>query len=130
MTITITIDEKRDLTLFTAEGELTFREQMTALRKFYRGNPSANVIWDFRKIAGNRISSQELQKIISFIKQHESKRPLGRTALIAATDLDFGLSRMGQTYADVEDLSWEMEAFRSLAPALRWIKAGTLKNEE
>jgi len=130
MTITTTIDQALDLTIFTAEGELTFDKQMNALREFYSGNPTANVIWDFRKIVGNRISSQELLKIITFIKQHGKKRPSGRTALIAASDLDFGLSRMGQAYADVEHLTWDMEVFRSMSSALRWIKTGTLKDEE
>ena len=121
MTLSISFDNSRDLTIFTVQGELTLREQIDALQQFYSGTPSANVVWDFRMVTGDRISSEELREIITFIKAHENKRPTGKTALVSRTDLDFGLSRMSQAFGDAENLPWEIQGFRSITEAIKWI---------
>lgn len=125
MAIASSIDESRDLTVFTVDGELTFDAQIATLQRFYGGSPTANVIWDFRSLEGNRLNASELRKIIDFIKRYESKRPAGKTALVSITDLDFGLSSVVGAYADVENVPWEIRAFRSLDAALGWIEDET-----
>ncbi len=122
MTISTSYDRLRNLTIFTAKGELTYAEQLATLKEFYDGHPTVNVIWDFRSIEGSRITSEELNRIISFIKSQESNRPQGKTALVATTDLDFGLSRMGQAYADIQELPWQIQAYRSMDEAIKWIE--------
>ena len=122
MVISHVQDEGRNLTVFSVKGELTFAEQMATLRQFYDETPTRNVIWDFRQLAGHRISSDELREIISFIKWHGQNRPAGKTALVSATDLDFGLSRMSQAYAEQERVPWPIESFRTMEDALRWIE--------
>jgi hypothetical protein len=121
MTISLSVDALRDLTVFTVEGELSFEEQVEVLRIFYGGDPTTNVLWDFRNITGNRIQSEEASEIVSFIKRNEAKRPSGKTALVVSTDLDFGLSRVSQAYGESEGLPWEIRAFRSMESAYRWI---------
>jgi hypothetical protein len=121
MAILHSLDEDRNLTVFSVQGELSFEEQMAALRRFYDGTPTRNVIWDFRCMEGQRVSSEEMRKIISYIKRQDQKRPAGKTALVAATDLDFGLARMSQAYADQEELPWQIESFRTMEEAFIWI---------
>jgi uncharacterized protein YbgA (DUF1722 family) len=103
------------------EGSLTFDEQITTLQEFYSADPTANVLWDFRGHKGNRISSEEVQKIISLVKSYGNKRPKGKTALVSNKDLDFGLSRVSEAYANIENLPWEIRSFRSMDEALKWI---------
>ena len=114
-------DNKKDLTIFTAVGELTFVKQIDVLRDFYAGTPTANVLWDMRNIEGSRISSEELEKIIIFIKRHSDKRPPGKTALVSTNDLDFGLSMVSYAYAENENLPWKIRPFRSMDEAIEWI---------
>ena len=122
MVIALTLDSGRDLTIFSVKGELTFEEQMEALRQFYESAPTCNVIWDFSLLEGSRVSSDELREIISFIKRHGKNRPGGgKTALVSSTDLDFGLSRMSQVYADQEKLLWRIESFHSMEEEFDWI---------
>ncbi|MGD8367067.1 MAG: hypothetical protein PVG78_05460 [Desulfobacterales bacterium] len=123
MTISLSYEKARDLTRFVAEGELTYEDQMAALRTFYEQGPSANVLWDFRRISGSRITSEGVEGIVAFLKSHKGKRINGKTALVAPTDLDFGLSRIGEAYAACSDLAWEIRAFRSMAEAIAWIDA-------
>ena len=122
MTIETKYYKSRDLTVFTARGVLTFENQMAVLKKFYSGKPSANMIWDFREIKGSRITSPQIRKIILYIKMHSKNRTKGKTALVADSDLDFGLARMSASYSEVEKLPWKIEAFRSMKEALGWIQ--------
>jgi len=65
--------------------------------------------------------SEELREIVAFIKHHENKRSGGKTALVSETNLDYGLSRMSNSYAEIADLPWEIQAFRSMDEAIKWI---------
>ncbi|BBO76964.1 hypothetical protein DSCW_43810 [Desulfosarcina widdelii] len=121
MPVSTSTDESHALTIFTVEGELTFEEQMNALKAFYSGDPTANVLWDFRLMKGNRVSSQELEELFNFIKANRAKRLQGKTALVATSDLDFGLSRVSEAYSQIRQLPWEMKAFRTMDEALEWI---------
>ena len=121
MPVSSSTDDTRSLTIFTVVGELTFEEQMKALRAFYSGSPTANVLWDFRLMEGNRSSSTELVRLFSYIKSNQEKRSNGETALVAATDLDFGLSRVSETLSHINELPWDIQAFRSMNDALQWI---------
>ena len=130
MTVSQSIDEPRDLTIFTVKGELTFAGQMDAINAFYSGVPTANVLWDFRLMEGNRVSSEELAELFAFIEDNQWKRPKGKTALVAASDLDYGLSRVSETFALIKNLPWEIRAFRSFYMALDWIDGNIVWDEE
>jgi len=121
MAISISYNKLKDLTIFTVKGSLTFDQQIEALKKFYNDGPSVNMIMDFRKMEGNRISSAEIKKIILLAKKNEDRRPRGKTALVSNRDLDYGLSRMSATYGEVKKLPWKIQAFRSMDAALKWI---------
>jgi hypothetical protein len=121
MAISLSYDKTRDLTIFTIRGNLTFDQQIKVLKKFYHEGPSANMLIDFRKMEGNRISSAEIKKIIFFAKKNEDRRAHGKTALVSNRDLDYGLSRMSATYGEVKKLPWKIQAFRSMDAALKWI---------
>ena len=109
------------MTIFAVEGELTFQEQMDALKAFYSGEPTANVVWDFRLLEGKRISSQELEEISDFIKTNQAKRPQGKTALVVSNDLDYGLSRASMTLYEIRNVSLSLMPFPSMDEALKWI---------
>lgn len=114
-------DADRDLTVFVGSGELTFEDQMVALREFYGNEPTAHVVWDFRGIEGSRITPAQLRSIVAFVAEQRDKRPGGKTALVSGTDLDFGLSRMSQAYADSARVEWTIEVFRTMDEALAWL---------
>jgi hypothetical protein len=96
---------------------------MNALKAFYSGDPTANVLWDFRLMEGNRVSSEELEELFALIEDNQWKRPKGKTALVATSELDYGLSRVSETFSLIKELPWEIRAFRSFDMALDWIDA-------
>jgi hypothetical protein len=122
MAIHSSLDRLRNLTIFFVNGELTFDEQIQTLKEFYIGAPTGNVLWDFPAMEGIRMSVDEFCEIISFLKKYCSKRPKGKTALVFSIDIDFSLSKTGETDVNIEESPWKIKAFRSMAKALIWIE--------
>ncbi len=121
MPVSVKSDPHNDLTVFTASGVLTFDEVMETLREFYDAYPTRKVLWDLRAVTVQSITADELRQAVSFIKLHEDKRPQGRTALVGSTDLDSGLSRMGDAFADAGGIPWKIRVFRSMEEAMKWL---------
>jgi hypothetical protein len=116
------VDRERNLTTFTVAGQTTAEEQIRALDEFYSSEPTLHTIWDFRQITGQRISTEDLKRIIGRERQQTSLRAGGKTALVTKTDLDFGLGRMADTFAELEKLPYEIRTFRSIDKAIEWLE--------
>ena len=121
MPVSIEVDRGKQLTTFTASGDLTSKEQIDALSEYYRSDPTKNLVWDFRGVTGDRVTSNELRQVILFAKKHENLRSGGKTALVTSTDLDFGLGRMADAIAELEGLPWKIRAFRTMEEAMEWL---------
>lgn len=121
MPITTSIDNDRQLTIHTVTGEASFEEGMATFRQFWEGRPTMNVLWDFRKADLARVSSKETEAMMDYIKHYSEKRSGGKTALVVSGDLEYGLSRMAQTLAEIKSLSIQIEIFRSFKEAIQWL---------
>jgi hypothetical protein len=121
MPITTTIDHDRQLTIHTATGEPDFEEGMATLKRFWEGQPTMNELWDFRKAGLDRVSFEETEAIMDYIKRHSEKRSGGKTALVASGDLEYGLSRFSKSLAEIKSYPLQVEVFRSFKEAIRWL---------
>lgn len=107
-------------------GAPTCSEVMNALRDYYGGQPTRFVVWDLTDGSLALLTSSDLQTLAEFVQQHAHARPGGKTALVAPTDLEFGMSRVLDTFAQLHDIPLEVASFRSLAEAAQWLGVGDL----
>ena len=121
MGIRITRHDERNLTVFTVSGRTEVDEQLEALRAYYADGPTAHTLWDFRGLDGPRLSTEDLHRIVRFVRREGARRPSGRTALVAATELDYGLGRMSSILSSSLRVPVEIQAFRSIEEAEAWI---------
>jgi len=124
MPITSQIDQSSQLTTHIATGEISFTDIIKAIESFYKEKPTKNIIWNFHDVDKDALLSfsyNELKEIVRFTKQHEDLRRSGKTALVVSTDLEFGLGRMYDTLAEIENLSHSVKVFRSMDEAFKWI---------
>jgi hypothetical protein len=54
-------------------------------------------------------------------KPYTYSRKGGRTAIVTGSDADFGLSRMFQIYAELEDFPFQILVSRSMREAHQWL---------
>ena len=72
MPITTTTDHDRQLTIHTVTGEPAFEDGMATLKQFWEGQPTMNVLWDFRKASLARVSFEETEAIMDYINIKKS----------------------------------------------------------
>lgn len=121
MLVKTEVDHEKQLTVKTVTGNPSFEESMTAFRQFYEGNLTKKVLWDFRKASLYRISSNHIEIILDYIRQHAEKRDGGKTAILISKDLEYGMSRMIQSLIELKGIPIETEIFRSIKEAVHWL---------
>lgn len=122
MPISVQTDKARDLTIFTATGDLTFDDQMRVLREFYGGKTTRRALWDFRLISGDLITKDELIQIGDFVRMHQDTRPGGKSAIVYDHSRDFGLSGVCQDLAKAKGMQFKIRDFESIDEAMKWLE--------
>ena len=114
------IDETNKLTVFKATGVLRYDEIISAVKSFYEGQPTENVLWDLSDITEIQLTSEQVESIVSLSKRFNSARSKGKTAFVAQNDLVYGLSRMFNTLGEISGAPFQRWAFRSMEEAYQW----------
>jgi len=122
MPITSRMNQSEQLTTFTATGEVTFNDIIEALRPFFAGRATKNILWNFCDAKPDVDDlTESLDRIAKFSNKERKLRSSGKTALVASADLMYGLLRMYETFADIHGLAHSVMAFRTIEGALQWI---------
>jgi len=124
MPITSHTDPSKELTIFTASGEITLLEIMAVVKSFNTNPPAINILWDFSEaVAVDKFTSEDLQKTASLAKGKLSVRPGGggKTAFVATADFIFGLVRMYTAYLVLVEVAHKVQVFRTMAEAYQWL---------
>jgi hypothetical protein len=100
-------------------GCLAVEELRRLLSALYRGAEAAaslRMLWD---LSGARVpSSFDVRSLTSFIDRNRPKIP-GRTAVVAAQDVAYGVSRVAQVH--LEDVPVDLQVFRKREDAVEWL---------
>jgi len=123
MEIKITRDESKDLTMFDVTGLASDEELLHTLETYYEREPTALVLWDLSQADFSRISTKAVKAFIQRTAVFGLQREGGRTAVFAPLDLQFGLSRMSEVFAEETFAPFDLRVFRSREEALEWLLA-------
>ena len=119
--VEVSIDTEHDLTTFNCSENLTEQEILNEIHAFYRGHITKHTIWHLGSSSSNSISTSAFRTIFETIHSLKDPRRGGRTAIVASKDLEYGLGRMMQTWADIDEFPYEIEVFRILEEAREWL---------
>jgi len=115
-------DLSKDLTSFIITGTVTVSEIFDVVMSFKDDPPAKNILWDFSEAeVGDSFTSDAFQKIASRAKSNLGLRPGSKTAFVATSDIVFGLIRMYTTYLELQEIAHEVEVFRKIEEAYRWL---------
>jgi len=113
--ITARSDESLDLTIFTGTGTIDARQVMSAMNEFYAAEPTRLVLWEFSAADVTGMSFEDVQAIVDLTVQYGQQRKGGKTAIIAAQQVAFGIgrlyeSKLGGTATPVQvHVCWTLE---------------------
>lgn len=115
-------DPETGILTFSAAGVCSMEEFVTTVERA-QGTPAywpgVSILWDCRELDGSIMDDDAMREIVTFDEKHAGKRGRGRPAFVCSRDLEFGLLRMFQAFAD--RLPTEFRVFRDYEEATAWL---------
>ncbi len=120
-TITKRYDPEKNLTVLTVTGKVSRGEYEDVIHDFYRQGPAAgDVLWDLSPARVDHLEAADVLDIARVSRSFFSSRKDGNTAIVATSDLAFGLARMFEMAAEESERSFTIRIFRTVDEALQW----------
>lgn len=119
-TITIIDHPELELTEKVAVGELTTADIFTEIERS-GGSGTKRVLWELSQATFNSLNVDDVAQFSAKIAPLVKPRAGGKSAVIAASDLAFGLSRMYQAYRETHQVEVPYMSFRTRQEALDWL---------
>lgn len=113
------------LTIFTVVGEVTVKEVSDQTLTYLSDKPSELTLWDFTSGFLQDFSSQELKRLVLTGDVVLEKIENGKAAIVTSSDHDYGISRMFQAYSEMSDFPLEIDVFRDMTAARKWLTANS-----
>lgn len=110
-----------DLTIRKITGAITAAELLKAVRQFYAGHITKNVMWDISESSLGQLTSEHIRSIAELVHMYAEARIGGKTAIVAPADLEYGISRMLSILAELIDIPFDTQTFRTLSEATEWM---------
>ena len=122
MSIESKVDRSKDLSTYVFSGKITSDDLINTVKDVFKGEITNNLLLDFRQAQPDeQFLSQDLEKIARITKQYWELRKSGKTAIVASTDIAFGLARMYEVFVRIEELTHSVRVFRSMDTAIEWL---------
>lgn len=125
MAIDITHDKDKDILVVTVIGELSLASLKAAAQQIISSDEyAANIaaLWDLRQMDTSNINQDFFKNLIA-LREKRTEREGAKLALVANSDLKFGLSRMYEMLSD--DLPQSMHVFRTIDEARNWLDSNS-----
>lgn len=122
--ITFAVDVACRLRIATFRGAIFDAELLDAYHPLLtdvRFDPALDDLVDLRAVSHMGVTSAGLHRIIALYDEREPANLPTRSALVAPTDVLYGVSRMFQTLRG-DGHAAEVEVFRTLEAANRWLE--------
>lgn len=119
--IEVSTDSQNDLTIFMVHGELTADEVIQSVEALSARKPTKFVLWDATDGSVANVPTEEIQRVAQTMMRFLEKRKEGKTAFVVATDLDYGLGRMYEAFAENEGLPYAYGIFKTVKEAKQWL---------
>ncbi len=126
----ITIAVSDDVTMIRAVGVVTAEEVLNALRRLYADSTTKNEVWHLPTGSLTRLTSGDLRDVAQAALGYTDGRTGGKTAFVAPADLEFGTCRMLCAFIELLNIPVEVQAFRTLSEAARWMEVAGLPSTD
>jgi hypothetical protein len=118
------INEKSKYRIHLLTGEFNFDDLFEYLVRVYDDkdfNPNLNSVWNLIDVADiEKISTDQIQKIVSYVSWKREKYGSMKTALVVSSRIHYGIARMYEQSLEAASKS-EIIVFRDLESAINWI---------
>jgi len=121
MSIQKETDISNELTTYTVNGKVTLDEILSEVESFYDGDPTPNVLWDFRDAILWAINAKDVEIISSYRSRFTEGSIRKKTGLIISDEHSQNLAIWFQGYGKIDELPFGVEVFRTKSEAIEWL---------
>ena len=118
-------DPSKDLTTHVCTGQISVHEILTALEKYFSGEVTKDVLWDFGE-ADVELRQPQIDKLMIYLRRvppaELEKRRGGRVAIIAPKEFVFGVMEQFKGWSAMVDDLFEFQMFIDAEEALNWLE--------
>ena len=126
-TIETSFDLANDLTIIKVVGKVQPRDFHEWTANYYAGKVTALNLWDLSEADLSAIKTEDLIEDTQRSKKVADLRRGGKTAVVSpGNTLEFGVSRMRESFAEMEEMPFKFRTFRSVDDAKEWLGIGCL----
>ncbi len=115
------IDHARDLTTFRVVGEMQVADFHDCLEAYYAGTVTRLVLWDLTRADLSALKTGQIKAVAQDIARISEARRGGKTAFVYDMAFEYGIGRMFQAYSRLEEVPFEVQAFKGLVEARAWL---------
>ena len=126
------IDNKAKLIITTWEGVAIDSDFIEALKKYQKDIQSKpdylgyNELVNFNKVLSIKLTVEGLKNIGQLASRTDQNRVNTKLALVASSDLAYGLARMYEAYRSfAQNTNKELRVFKEESEALEWLQSNT-----
>ena len=122
MPLVTSIDAKAGLATHTITGELSLEDVMKAMVNLFTHpefRPDMAILVDISNGSAETLSQEDIDEFVNLTRAMGEKRGSGRSAILAAKDLDYGIGRIIQALLD--DTTRDLRVFRDRDVCLQWL---------
>ncbi len=129
MPVRTVVDEERDITEHIASGEVIDDEMFEAQREFYDNGPTTLQLWDMTECSVAGVTIGGMRTFIDKAARKGKMRKNGRTAVAVSSQLQYGLARMAEAFAEFASIPFAFRVFRERDEAVIWLKEESEEEE-
>jgi len=127
MAIELKIDRERNLSIYTLSGDVTVEEVKEVVRSFGASHElTKNLLWDTRPATFLKpLEREDVEQMVTLMESYREQfmeGDQGKWAVIAETDLGFGIKRMLNSMLQMEGFPISLEPFRSFENAIKYLE--------
>lgn len=120
--VTYQRDLLNQVTLFRVAGRLVATEIIGALNDYLAGEKTPNILWDLLQAdPAEEMLSEDIMAIVATMVENAGVRGEGKTAIVVADSLNYGLARMYGAMTEANGVFHKIRVFRQMEEALRWL---------
>ena len=123
MSVAYKVVQSTQLSTIIARGKISSDEIVDVIESIYKFMPTNNLLWDFRYADPQPlIISNDLENIaVNFTRTYWNLKNIGKTAIVASTDLWFSFVRIFMKLEEKKKISHNIQTFRFMDEAINWL---------
>jgi hypothetical protein len=119
----IIVHPEWDLTEIILTGELTIAEIIEELQRINQGPGTKLALWDISEVSFSSFRGEDVAKTSAIVMSLVQERAGNKTAAVAGSDLNYGLTRMYQAYREDQFKDMPFRTFRTRQEAIDWLRS-------